>query len=60
MDIQFVNEALRKYVVHKDRNIDQIYNYAKQFRIQKIVKDISKYFYRNHETDIKTVELRVI
>ena len=39
MDIQFVNEALKKYVIHKDRNIDQLYNYAKQFRIQKIVRE---------------------
>jgi len=39
MDVQFVNEALKKYVIHKDRNIDQLYNYAKQFRIQKIVRE---------------------
>jgi predicted transcriptional regulator of viral defense system len=39
MDIQFVNEALKKYVIRKDRNIDQLYNYAKQFRIQKIVRE---------------------
>ena len=39
MDVQFVNEALKKYVVHQDRNIDQLYTYAKQFRIQKIVRE---------------------
>ena len=39
IDVQFVNEALKKYVTHKDRNIDQLYNYAKQFRIQKIVRE---------------------
>jgi len=39
VDVQFVNEALKKYVVHKDRNIDQLYNYAKQFRIQRIVRE---------------------
>ena len=39
IDIQFVNEALKKYVIHKDRNIDQLYNYAKQFRIQKFVRE---------------------
>jgi len=39
IDIQFVKEALKKYVIHKDRNIDQLYNYAKQFRIQKIVRE---------------------
>ena len=38
MDVQFVNEALKKYVIHKNRNIDQLYNYAKQFRIQRIVR----------------------
>jgi predicted transcriptional regulator of viral defense system len=38
IDVQFVNEALKKYVIHKDRNIDQLYNYAKHFRIQKIVR----------------------
>ena len=39
IDVQFLNEALKKYVIHKDRNIDQLYNYAKQFRIQKIVRE---------------------
>lgn len=39
VDIQFVNEALKKYAIHKDRNIDQLYNYAKQFRIQRIVRE---------------------
>jgi predicted transcriptional regulator of viral defense system len=39
IDVQFVNEALKKYVIHKDRNIDQLYNYAKKFRIQKIVRE---------------------
>ena len=38
IDVQFLNEALKKYVIHKDRNIDQLYNYAKQFRIQRIVR----------------------
>ena len=39
IDVQFVNEALKKYVFHKDRNIDLLYDYAKQFRIQKIVRE---------------------
>jgi predicted transcriptional regulator of viral defense system len=39
IDVQFVNEALKKYVTHKDRNIDLLYDYAKQFRIQKIVRE---------------------
>jgi predicted transcriptional regulator of viral defense system len=38
IDVQFVNEALKKYVIHKNRNIDQLYIYARQFRIQKIVR----------------------
>lgn len=38
VDVQFVNEALKKYVVHKDKNIDQLYNYASRFRIQRIVR----------------------
>jgi hypothetical protein len=39
VDVQLVNEALKKYVLQKDRNIDQLYNFAKQFRIQKIVRE---------------------
>jgi len=39
IDVQFVNEALKKYVIHKDRNIDLLYGYAKQFGIQKIVRE---------------------
>lgn len=38
VDVQFVNEALKKYMVHKEKNIDQLYNYASRFRIQKIVR----------------------
>jgi predicted transcriptional regulator of viral defense system len=39
VDIQFVNDALKKYTIHKGRNVDQLYNYAKQFRIQRIVRE---------------------
>ena len=39
MDVQFVNVTLKKYVVHKDRNIDRLYKYATQFRIQKIIRE---------------------
>lgn len=39
LDIQFVNEVLKKYVIRKDRNIDQLYYYAKQFRIKNIVRE---------------------
>ena len=38
IDIQFVNEALKRYVGKKERNIDLLYNFARQFRIQKIVR----------------------
>ena len=39
IDIQLVNEALKKYVIRKDRNIDQLYDFAQQFRIQKIIRE---------------------
>ena len=38
IDVQFVNEALKRYVTRKDKNIDLLYNYAAQFRIQKIIR----------------------
>jgi predicted transcriptional regulator of viral defense system len=39
IDIQMVYEALKRYVNRKDKNIDLLYDYAKRFRIQKIVRD---------------------
>ena len=39
VDVQFVNEALKKYVINKTRNIDLLYSYAKRFRIQKLVRE---------------------
>jgi predicted transcriptional regulator of viral defense system len=39
IDVQLVNEALKRYVGKKERNIDLLYSYARQFRIQKIVRD---------------------
>jgi hypothetical protein len=39
MDIQFIKEVLKKYVIHKNRNINQLYIYANQFGIQKIVRE---------------------
>lgn len=39
MDIQYVNEALKKYVQHKDRNIDQLYHFAEKFGVQKLVRN---------------------
>jgi predicted transcriptional regulator of viral defense system len=38
MDVQLVNEALKRYVIRKDKNIDLLYRYATQFRIQKIIR----------------------
>ena len=38
MDVHQVNEALKRYVRKKERNIDLLYSYAGQFRIQKIVR----------------------
>jgi len=40
MDIQTVNEALKRYVTHRNRNIDQLYRFASQFRIQKITREL--------------------
>ena len=39
MDIQVVNEALKRYVTRKDRDIHQLYQYASQFRIEKIIRN---------------------
>lgn len=39
IDIQVRNTALKRYAKHKGRNLDQLYNYAKRFRIQTIVRE---------------------
>jgi predicted transcriptional regulator of viral defense system len=39
VDIQQVNEVLKRYVKKKERDLDLLYNYARQFRIQKIVRE---------------------
>ncbi len=39
MDIQFVNEMSKKYAVHQNRNIDRLYDYTRQFRVNKKVKE---------------------
>jgi len=39
LDIQQVNETLKRYVQKKERNIDLLYRYAGQFRIQKTVRE---------------------
>ena len=38
LDIQIVNEALKRYAKRKDRDIHRLYQYASQFRIEKIVR----------------------
>jgi predicted transcriptional regulator of viral defense system len=39
IDIQQINESLKRYVSKKERNIDLLYSYARRFRIQKIVRE---------------------
>lgn len=39
IDVQFVSEALRRYVRKKEKNLDLLHDYAKSFRIQKIVRE---------------------
>ena len=39
IDIQQVNELSKRYVKEKEKNLDQLYNYARQFKIQKIVRE---------------------
>ena len=39
LDIQKVNEVLKRYVKKKEKDLDLLYNYAGQFRIQKIVRE---------------------
>lgn len=38
MDIQLVNDALKRYAREKQKNLDRLYSYARQFRIQKVVR----------------------
>ncbi len=39
IDVQQINESLKRYVSKSDRNINLLYSYAKQFGIQKIVRE---------------------
>jgi hypothetical protein len=39
IDVQQLNEGLKRYVTNKERNIDLLYNYARRFRVQKIVRE---------------------
>ncbi len=38
IDIQILNEAMKRYAAHPDRNIDQLYRYAQEFGVQNIVR----------------------
>ncbi len=39
IDIQIINVALKRYVGKKEGNLDLLYSYAKQFGIQKFVRE---------------------
>jgi predicted transcriptional regulator of viral defense system len=39
IDVQQVNEALKRYVNKRDKNIDLLYHYARQFNVQKAVRN---------------------
>jgi predicted transcriptional regulator of viral defense system len=39
LDIQLLNEALKRYAKKREKNLDLLYQYARQFRIQKIVRE---------------------
>ncbi len=38
IDIQIVNQAMKRYATHPERNLNRLYRYAQEFRIQKIVR----------------------
>ena len=38
IDVQFVNNTLKRYAARKDKNINLLYEYAKKFHLQKIVR----------------------
>lgn len=38
IDTQIVNEAMKRYAAHPERNIDSLYRYAKEFGIQNIAR----------------------
>ncbi len=39
IDVQQINASLKRYVGKEDRNLDLLYNYAKKFGIQKIIRE---------------------
>jgi hypothetical protein len=36
--VQIVNEAIRRYIMRKDKNIPRLLDFAADFRVQKIVR----------------------
>ncbi|MDX9992861.1 MAG: type IV toxin-antitoxin system AbiEi family antitoxin domain-containing protein [Anaerolineales bacterium] len=38
IDIQFISEAFKRYARREDKDIDILFRYAKQFRIEKIIR----------------------
>ena len=44
IDAQFVSNALKRYVMRKDKNINLLYSYAKSFKVQKIVRQYIEVF----------------
>lgn len=38
IDVQYLNTALKRYAARKDRNINLLYEYAKKFGVQKIIR----------------------
>ena len=38
IDVQLLHEALKRYVQRKDRNLDQLFQYAQLFRIEKVLR----------------------
>ncbi len=38
LDIQFLNEALKRYAGRPDKNLAVLYQYAVPFRLQKVVR----------------------
>jgi predicted transcriptional regulator of viral defense system len=39
IDVQQINEPVKRYIGKKERNMDLLYNYARQFNIQKIIRE---------------------
>lgn len=38
VDVQLLHEALKRYVQRKDRNLDQLFQFARLFRVEKVLR----------------------